>query len=145
MIWGIVAAHPPMEGHEVDWKRLVRFVLLGSSDLERYAIPLVRVSLGMFFAISGTNKLFVANSRRSMYETLVQARVPVPHLLTYFVSAIEIVGGWLLNEAKIEPKNVQKLLRHSKFARRPPLLEGRFQSRQERRKSSCPQGRSLAS
>jgi uncharacterized membrane protein YphA (DoxX/SURF4 family) len=43
----------------VDWKRLVQFALLGSSDLEQYAILLVRVSLGLFFAISGANKLFV--------------------------------------------------------------------------------------
>jgi putative oxidoreductase len=80
----------------VDWKGLVRFVLLGSSDLQQYAILLVRVSLGLFFAISGANKLFVASSRRSMYETLVQAGVPFPHPMTYFVSAIEIVGGCLL-------------------------------------------------
>jgi hypothetical protein len=59
---GIVTAHPPMEGQEVDWKRLVQFALLGSSDLEQYAIPLVRVPLGLFFAISGANKLFVAGS-----------------------------------------------------------------------------------
>ena len=46
-----------MEGQEMDWKRLVQFALLGSSDLEQYAILLVRVSLGLFFAISGVNKL----------------------------------------------------------------------------------------
>jgi putative oxidoreductase len=46
-----------MEGQEVDWKRLVQFALLGSSDLQQYAILLVRVSLGLFFAISGANKL----------------------------------------------------------------------------------------
>ena len=43
----------------MDWKRLVQFALLGSSDLEQYAILLVRVLLGLFFAISGANKLFV--------------------------------------------------------------------------------------
>ena len=80
----------------MDWKWLVQFALLGSSDLEQYAILLVRVSLGLFFAISGANKLFVASSRRSMYETLVQARVPFPHLMTYFVSGVEFVGGSLL-------------------------------------------------
>jgi hypothetical protein len=46
-----------MEGQEMDWKRLVQFALLGSSDLEQYAILLVRVSLGLFFAVSGANKL----------------------------------------------------------------------------------------
>jgi putative oxidoreductase len=85
-----------MEGQEVDWKRLVQFALLGSSDLEPYAILLVRVSLGLFFAISGANKLFVAGRTQTMYETLVQAKVPFPHLMTYFVSGVEFVGGSLL-------------------------------------------------
>jgi putative oxidoreductase len=80
----------------MDWKWLVQFALLGSSDLEPYAILLIRVSLGLFFAISGANKLFVAGSRQTMYETLVKAKVPFPHLMTYFVSGIESAGGSLL-------------------------------------------------
>ena len=80
----------------MDWKRLVQFALLGSSDLEQYAILLVRVSLGLFFAISGPNKLFVAASAQTMYETLVEANVPFPHLMAYFVSGVEFVGGSLL-------------------------------------------------
>ena len=78
------------------WKRLVQFALLGSSDLEQYAILLVRVSLGLFFAISGANKLFVAGSTQTMYETLVNAKVPFPHQTVYFVSGVEFVGGSLL-------------------------------------------------
>ena len=85
-----------MEGREVDWKRLVQFALLGSRDLEQYAILLVRVSLGLFFAISGANKLFVASRTQTMYETLVGAKVLFPHLMTYFVSAVEFVGGSFL-------------------------------------------------
>jgi putative oxidoreductase len=85
-----------MEGREVDWKRLVQFALMGSGDLEQYAVLLVRISLGLFFAISGANKLFVAVSTRTMYETLVQAKVPFPLLMTYFVSGVEFVGGSLL-------------------------------------------------
>jgi len=80
----------------MDWKRLVEFALLGSGDLEQYAILLVRVSLGLFFAISGANKLFVAGGTQRMYETLVKAKVPFPHLMTYFVSGVEFVGGSLL-------------------------------------------------
>jgi putative oxidoreductase len=80
----------------MEWKRLVQFALLGRSDLEQYAILLVRVSLGLFFAISGANKLFVASRAQTMYETLVQAKVPFPHLMNYFVSAVEFVGGCLL-------------------------------------------------
>jgi hypothetical protein len=37
---------------------LIQFALSGSGDLEQYAILLVRVSIGLFFAISGqTNYL----------------------------------------------------------------------------------------
>jgi putative oxidoreductase len=80
----------------VDWKRLVQFALLGSSDLEQYAILLVRVSIGLFFAISGANKLFVAGGTKPVYETLVKGAVPFPHQMAYFVSGVEFVGGSLL-------------------------------------------------
>jgi putative oxidoreductase len=85
-----------MEGREVDWKRLVQFALLGNGDLEQYAILLVRVALGLFFAISGANKLFVAGSTQTMRRALVEAKVPFPDLMTYFVSGVEFVGGSLL-------------------------------------------------
>jgi putative oxidoreductase len=85
-----------MEVQDVDWKRLVQFVLLGRSDAEQYAILLVRVALGLFFAISGGNKLFVPGGTKPVYETLVQAKVPFPRLTAYFVSGVEFVGGSLL-------------------------------------------------
>jgi hypothetical protein len=37
--------------------------------------------------------LFVAGGTETMYETLVKARVPFPHLMTYFVSGVEFVGA----------------------------------------------------
>src|SRR5664279_2893886 len=83
-------------GTKVDWKRLVQFALLGSSDLEQYAILLVRVSLGLFFAISGGNKLFVAGGTKPVYETLLKAKVPFPQQTAYFVSGVEFVCGSLL-------------------------------------------------
>jgi putative oxidoreductase len=85
-----------MEGQVVDWKQWVQFALLGSSDLGNYAILLVRISLGVFFAISGANKLFVAGSRQTLYDTLIDAKVPFPQLMTFFVSGVELVGGSLL-------------------------------------------------
>jgi putative oxidoreductase len=80
----------------MDWKRLVQFALLGSSDLEQYATLLVRVSIGLFFAISGANKLFVAGAGKAIYETLVKAKVPFPHQTAYFVSGVEFIGGSLV-------------------------------------------------
>jgi putative oxidoreductase len=80
----------------MDWKRLVEFALLGSGDLEQYGILLVRVAIGLFFAISGGNKLFVAGGTKPVYDTLVQAKVPFPRQTAYFVAGVEFVGGSLL-------------------------------------------------
>ena len=80
----------------MDWKRVIQFALLGSSDLEQYAILLVRVSIGLFFAISGANKLFAAGGMKAIYETLVKAKVPFPLQTAYFVSGVEFVCGSLL-------------------------------------------------
>ncbi len=62
----------------MDWKQLVQFVLSGSSGLEQNAILLVRVAIGLFFAISGANKLFVAGGTKPVFDTLVKAKVPFP-------------------------------------------------------------------
>ena len=80
----------------MDWKRLIEFALLGNSDLEQYAILLVRVSIGLFFAISGANKLFVAGSIKPVYDTLVAAKVPFPRQTAYFVAGVEFVCGSMM-------------------------------------------------
>jgi putative oxidoreductase len=85
-----------MEGQDMDLKRLVQFAMLGSSDFEQYAILLVRVSLGLFFAISGANKLFVAGGTKPVYDTLVKAKVPFPRQTAYFVAGVEFVCGSLV-------------------------------------------------
>ena len=94
----------------MDWNRLVQYALLGSSDLQQYTILLVRVSLGLFFAISGANKLFVARGRRTMYQTLVEAKVPSPRLMTYFVSGVEFAGGSLLTVGLLSSLSCAALL-----------------------------------
>ena len=80
----------------MDWKQLVQFSLQGSSDLEQYAILLVRVAIGLFFAISGANKLFVPGGTKPVYDTLVEAKIPFPHFTAYFVSSVEFLGGPLV-------------------------------------------------
>jgi putative oxidoreductase len=80
----------------MDCKRLVQFALMGSGELEQYAILLVRVSIGVFFAISGGNKLFVAGGTKPVYDTLVKAKVPFPRQTAYFVAGVEFVCGSLL-------------------------------------------------
>ena len=80
----------------MDWKRLIEFTLLGNGNLEQYAILLVRVSIGLFFAISGGNKLFSAGGTKEVYDTLVKAKVPIPRQTAYFVAGVEFVCGSLL-------------------------------------------------
>jgi len=77
----------------MDWKRLIEFALLGSSDLEQYAILLVRLSIGLFFAISGGNKLLSPGGTKPVYDTLVAAKVPFPRQTAYFVATVEFVCG----------------------------------------------------
>ncbi len=80
----------------MDWKQLVQLALLGSGDLEKYAILLVRVSIGLFFAISGAGKLFVTGGTKPVYDTLVKAKVPFPRQTAYFVAGVEFVCGSLV-------------------------------------------------
>jgi putative oxidoreductase len=80
----------------MDWKRLIEFALLGNKDLEQFAILLVRVSIGLFFAISGANKLFTDGGTKPVYDTLVAAKIPFPKQTAYFVAGVEFVAGSLV-------------------------------------------------
>ena len=40
--------------------------------------------------------MFVAGSTKTIYETLVKAKVPFPHQMAYFVSGVEFVAGSLI-------------------------------------------------
>ena len=61
----------PAEEEVMKADALMRFILSGNRSLEEFAVLLVRISLGVFFAISGGNKLFLASQYRLMYETIV--------------------------------------------------------------------------
>src|SRR5215831_845993 len=86
----------PAEEEVMKADALMRFILSGNHSLEHFAILLARISLGVFFAISGGNKLFVASKYKIMYETIVGAGILFPRVMTYFVSSVEFVCGCLL-------------------------------------------------
>jgi putative oxidoreductase len=86
----------PAEEEVMNADALMRFILLGNRSLEKFAALVARIALGVFFAISGGNKLFVTSQYKLMYETMVGAGIPFPHVMTYFVSSVEFVGGCLL-------------------------------------------------
>lgn len=75
---------------------VLRFILSGNRSLEQFAVLLARISLGVFFAISGGNKIFVTSQYKIMYETIAGAGIPFPEIMAYFVSSVEFVCGCLL-------------------------------------------------
>ncbi len=79
----------------MDWKQLVQFALLGNSDLEQSAILLVRISIGLFFAISGqTNCLSpVARNLCTTRSLRRKSRFPARRLISWRVSS-SFAGPW---------------------------------------------------
>ena len=73
----------------MDWKRLVQFALLGSSDLEQYAILLIRVSIGLFFAISGQTNCLSPAARNlfTRHSLRPKSRFPARRLISCRVSS----------------------------------------------------------
>src|SRR4030095_6854318 len=63
---------------------------------EWLAILLARLAVGLLFFLSGRGKLFVAERREQMRQTLVEAHVPFPDFNTIFVSMVEFVCGSFL-------------------------------------------------
>lgn len=56
-------------------------------------ITAVRVSIGIFFCISGGTKLFVPAQFSTMEQTLVQSHIPFSHASALFVSLVEFASG----------------------------------------------------
>ena len=98
---------------------LVQSVLLGNRSWEQFTILFARVSLGVFFAISGGNKLFVPSRTRQMYETLAGAGIPLPQFMTYFISS------WTSSAAACSSLDCFR-------ACAAPLLSSRWSSRSRR-------------
>ncbi|MDC0886210.1 DoxX family protein [Altererythrobacter sp.] len=68
----------------------------GVDGLIDFALLAIRLVVGPMFAISGGYKLFTKGQRQTMRETLEDADIPKPKIMTYFVSANELVFGMLL-------------------------------------------------
>lgn len=75
---------------------LIRFLLIGKPGAIAFAILLARLSVGVFFAISGGAKLVAPRHTQELFKTIAGAGIPFPHLMTFFVSSVEFIGGCLL-------------------------------------------------
>ena len=63
----------------------------------------VRVSIGIFFFISGGTKLFVPAQFSTMEHTLAQSHIPFPHATALFVSLVEFACGACLALGLLTP------------------------------------------
>ncbi|RLZ09033.1 DoxX family protein [Acinetobacter sp. 2JN-4] len=64
--------------------------------IQQFVLFLARISLGIFFFTTGFNKLFVEKNKLIMLETIIDAGIPFPELMSSFVSATEMLAGFLL-------------------------------------------------
>jgi putative oxidoreductase len=66
-------------------------------------ILVARLAVGLLFFLSGRGKLFVAERRHMMRETMLAAHVPFPDFNAVFVSTVEFVFGLLLVIGALTP------------------------------------------
>src|SRR5204863_9734093 len=74
----------------------VSVLLTALHPYEWIGILLARLAVGSLFFLSGRAKLFIAERREEMRQTLIEAHVPFPDLNAIFVSTVEFVCGFLL-------------------------------------------------
>jgi|ERR1043166_7499457 len=72
-------------------------------SLEWIGIFLAHVAVGLLFFLSGCAKLFVAERRQQMRQTLTEAHIPFPDFNALFVSTAEFVCGLLLVLGAVTP------------------------------------------
>lgn len=77
-------------------KNLIRMVLQGEPRWGKFPALLARVSMGLFFAISGWFKLFTAAHWSGLVAAMIATGLPYPKFLSYFLASVEFYGGSLL-------------------------------------------------
>lgn len=75
---------------------LMKIVLTGERSWEWLPILVARVSLGLFFAVSGYNKLFNEEKHVGLIELMMEIGMPFPEFMALFLACVEFFGGILL-------------------------------------------------
>ncbi len=65
-------------------------------SIQQLVLFLIRISIGIFFFTTGFNKLFVEKNKLIMLETMTEAGIPFPEIMSSFVSATEMLAGLFL-------------------------------------------------
>jgi putative oxidoreductase len=77
---------------------MARCLSLFQSPGSTFFLPLtlMRVAFGLFFFASGFNKVFVPANQALMLETITEAGIPFPEVMSVFVASCETLFGLLL-------------------------------------------------
>ena len=75
---------------------LTRFVLHGNKNWDWAPVLLARMSLGLFFAVSGGNKLLDPARAEGLIKVMIEAGVPFPEFMSVFLALVEFFGGMFL-------------------------------------------------
>ncbi|MGH1538449.1 MAG: DoxX family protein [Gammaproteobacteria bacterium] len=78
------------------FNNLIKIVLTGEKRWEWLPILVARVSLGLFFAVSGYNKLFVPEKHAGLIELMIEIGMPFPEFMALFLACVEFFGGLML-------------------------------------------------
>ena len=81
---------------------LISYLLLGLAAPE-IGITLMRISMGVFFVISGYHKLFNPVRHAAIVQTMVQDHVPLVRVNCWFVPSVEFFGGLALMIGLLAP------------------------------------------
>ena len=81
----------------------MRTLITGLPEWQWLGALIARLAVGLLFFLSGRGKLFVAERREQMRETLAAARIPFPGVNAIFVSSVEFVFGVLLILGALTP------------------------------------------
>ena len=75
---------------------LMKIVLTGERKWEWLPILVARFSLGLFFAVSGYNKLFVPEKHADLIHLMADIGMPFPEFTALFLAVVEFFGGLML-------------------------------------------------
>lgn len=75
---------------------LIKKLLIGARSWEWFPILVARVSLGLFFAVSGYNKLFIPERHADLIKLMSDIGVPFHEFMAVFLACVEFFGGLLL-------------------------------------------------
>lgn len=74
----------------------IKIVLTGDRRWEWLPILVARFSLGLFFAVSGYNKLFVPAKHEDLIHLMTNIGIPFPEFTALLLGSVEFFGGLLL-------------------------------------------------